>query len=383
MFSSAYCSVLVECEGGFPARFLNLAAEQHIPLWDVRREDTSLWCRADAVDYRRLRPVARRAGVRMRIRKKQGIVFRIRRLGLRVGTVVGVALFCAVLGLLSSRVWVLNVQGNVTISDEDILAALQPLGVYEGADFSRVELTDLRLSALQQLPDLVWLTVNQRGSILTVEVQERTPTEPITDAAPANLTASCDGVILQLDTVRGQPTVKVGDAVRRGDLLISGVMDSKVGPQLKHAAGTVIARTSHTLSVTVPLRDTVQTEERVITRSALSVFGWKIPLYTGGVLPTAAAVADEHRPVTANGVPLPLGITRTRYTYLKDTVITRAPSEALALAEKQLAEKERELLKIFTMQNRDVSTEKTAEGVTVTAVYVGTQNIAEERPIAR
>ena len=380
---SAFCSVLIECQGGYPERFLNLAAAGEIALWDVHRDKESLWCRADAAAYRQLRPIARRAGMRMRIRKKQGIVFRIRRLGLRFGAVAGVALFCLILNVLSSRVWVLRVQGNAAVSDDAILSVLEPLGVYEGASFSDVDLTDLRLTALQQLPDLIWLTVNQHGSIVTVEVQERTPADPIADTAPANLVASCDGVVLQIDTVRGQSAIAVGDAVRRGDLLISGVMDSKVGPQLKHAAGTVLARTTHTLTVTVPCHDTVRAVDREITRSSLSVFGWEIPLYTSGTLPTASESVTERCPVTANGVPLPLGITRTRYTYHKDVPITRTVTEAKALATARLAEQETALFADFAMETRRITTEETSDSVTVTAVYVGTQNIAEERPIAR
>lgn len=380
---SAFCSVLIECQGGYPERFLNSASTQKIALWDVHRNEESLWCRADATAYRQLRPIARRAGMRMRIRKKQGLLFHIRRLGLRLGTVTGIVLFCLILNVLSSRIWVLRVQGNHVVTDEEILTVLKPLGVYEGAVFDDVDLTDLRLTALQQLPDLSWLTVNQNGSIVTVEVQERTPTDPIGDTAPANLVASCDGIILKIDTVRGQSVVAVGDAVRRGDLLISGVMDSKVGPQLKRATGTVLARTTHTLTVTVPLRDTVSMLDHTITRSSLSLFGWQIPLYTSGTLPSASVTSTEHCPVTANGVPLPIGITRTRYTHHQDIPITRTATEARTLATTRLAEQEAALFTNFTAESRDITTTENTDGVTITAVYVGTQNIAVERPIAR
>lgn len=383
MLSSALCSVLIECQGGYPERFLNLAAEQHVPLWDVRRDKESLWCRADAVNYSRLRPVARRAQVRMRVRKKQGIVFRIRRLGLRWGIILGVALFYLVLQLLCSRIWVLRVRGNSTVPAEDIFAVLRPLGVYEGAVFSDVDMTDLRLTALQQLPDLIWLTVNQHGSIVTVEVQERTPITPITETTPANVVAECDGIIVKIDTVRGQPTAKIGDAVRRGDLLISGVMDSKVGPQLKHAAGTVLARTTHTIRCTVPLRDTISAVDRVITRSSLSVFGWKIPLYASGTLSAADTIVTEHHPLTANNIPLPLGITHEQHTYQKEMVITRTQAEALSLAKKELQRTEAALPSDFKVEHRTVHTETTADGITITAVCVGVQNIATERAIAR
>ncbi len=373
--------VLIECEGGYPETFLNTASALQIPLWDVQRREASLWCRASAADYRRLRPAARRACVRMRVRGKRGLPFWLRRRGLRLGPVAGLIVFFILLHLLSSRVWVIRVAGNSTVSDGEILSVLEPLGVREGASFGDVDLTDLRLTTLQQLPELTWLTVNQSGSILTVEVKERTDTEPLTDNTPANLVAVCDGVILGVDAVTGQAMVRPGDAVRGGDLLISGVMDSTVGPQLKKAAGSVIARTTHTLTVTVPLAEDVTVPGREITRPQLNVFGWAIPLYASGdLLGEPTAVSTEY-PLTANGVPLPIGLSVTRFQYTETDLIIRTPEQALTLAEQRLAAVETELRETLTVENRSLEIKTDDRGVTLTAVYIGKQELTVAVPI--
>ncbi len=381
VLSAALYSVYLECQGGYPERFLNAAAEADIPLWDIRHCEASLWCRAAAADYLRLRPVARRAHIRMRVRKKQGLLFRFRRLGLRAGLLCGAVLFFVVLSLLSSRVWVLRVHGNTTVSDDAILDSLKPLGVFEGADLRHVNLPELRLSALQQLPDLIWLTVNQTGSIATVEVQERTPTTPLSANTPANLVAACDGVILHIDTVTGQPMVKAGDAVTRGTLLISGVMDSTVGPQLKHAAGHVLARTTHTLTQTVPLKESVTVVERTVYQPALHVFGWRIPLYASTALEGTPTVSTTYRPLLAADVPLPLGISVTRLAYSGHTPVIRTAEQARALAEQRIAEQLEKLSTSFTLENKQHHFHKTTDAVTVTVRCVGTQELAVESPI--
>ena len=374
-------TLLIECEGGYPETFLNLAAAQRIPLWDVRRQDLSLWCCASAAHYHRLRPVARRAQVRMRVRKKQGPVFALRRMHLRPGMVVGLFLFLALLQLFSSRVWVIRVEGNTTVSDQAICDVLAPLGIYEGADFDNTDLTAVRLTALQQLPQLTWLAVNQNGSILTVEVKERTESAPLTDDTPANLVAACDGVVLHVDTAVGQAMVKAGDAVRRGDLLISGVMDSKVGPQLKHAIGSVTARTTRTLTVTVPLAETVSVPAHTLTRTELSVFGHRIPLYTSNTITGEPTVTVEQHPLTAAGVALPLRLTHTRFHYTMTAVHTHTEAEALTLAEQRLAQQESALQGVFGVESRTVSTQTDATSVTLTATLIGTEEIALSVPI--
>ncbi len=374
-------TVLIECEGGYPERFLNAASAAGVPLWETGRRDASLWCRARAADYRRLRPISRHAGTRMRVRRKYGLPHFLHRHGLRPGMLAGAAVFLLILQLLSSRVWVLRITGNTTVPDSAVRDVLAPLGVREGARFDCVDLTDIRLTALQQLPSLTRLTLNQSGSIVTVEVTERTENTPIAADSPTNLVAACDGIILEVDTFAGQATVEPGDAVRCGDLLISGVMDSKVGPQLKHAAGRVLARTTHTLTVSVPLTEVVTLPDREVVRSHLTVFGLSVPLYTSVPLASNATVVRETHPVTAGGIPLPIGLSTTRYRYDRAVTVTRTPEEALRLAEQQLSAADAELRTVLTVEQRIPATEINDAGVTLTVTFHGTQELGEERPI--
>lgn len=373
--------VLVECEGGYPERWLDLAVAQGITLWDIRRRETALFCRVASSEYRRLRPLARRAGVRMRVREKHGIAHRFRHRRLRLGVVCGVLLFVLLLRLLSSRIWVIRIVGNHTLPDDTVRTALTELGIREGTSFSTVDLTELRLTALQKLPELSWLGVHQSGSMLTVEVTERTENEPTCDTVPANVVAVCDGVVLRIDTACGQAMVTAGDAVRKGDLLISGVTDSKVGPMLKHADGTILARTTHTLSVTVPLSEPVTITDRVISRPSLSAFGLTVPLYTKTAVPEGYRTITERRPLTVGGVELPLGILETRLCYDTVSPLERSPEEATAEAEKRLAEEEINLTEFFTIDTRSVHVETTTCAVTITAVYEGVQEIGQVVPI--
>lgn len=378
---ACFAHVRIELLGGYPERWLNLAAEQGIALWDIHRQEASLFCCVASADYRRLRPLARRAGVRMRVREKHGIAHRFRNRRLRGGTVCGAVIFVLLLQLLSSRIWVIRVIGNHTVPDDTILAALADEGVREGASFAAVDLTELRLTALQRLPELTWLGVNQSGSILTVEVTEQTADIPIGDTAPANVIAACDGVILSIDTTCGQAMVGAGDAVRKGDLLISGVTESKVGPTLKRADGTVIARVSHTLTVTVPLSEPVTVPAYELCRSSLSFFGLTIPLYTDAAVPAGHRTVTERHPLTVGDVPLPLGIIKTRFCYDRATTVTRSVGEATAEAEKRLANEEAALFSAFTADARALSVQTTETAVTLTAVYDGTRAIGETVPI--
>ena len=374
-------NVLIEVIGGYPERWLNLAAENGIVLWEIRHQGASLFCRAVSADYRRLRPLARRAGVRMRIREKHGIFHRFRHRRLRAGVICGTFLFLLLLQLLSSRIWIIRIVGNDTVSEDKIREVLASDGIREGSSFAAVDLTSLRLTSLQKLPELTWLGVHQSGSILTVEVTERASEPPTEDTSPANIIAACDGIVLRIDTLRGQAVVNAGDAVRKGDLLISGITESKVGPTLKRAEGTVLAHTSHTLTVTVPLRESITVPDREIRRPALSVFGLTVPLYTNTTCPEGYRTVIERHPLMVGDIPLPLGITETRLCYDKVTTIQRSVEEATTEAEKRLSEEEAMLSSLLSITDRSLTVHSTDHAVTITAVYVGTREIGTVAPI--
>ena len=61
--------VRFESGGGFPERFLNLCAQAHFPLWEVTSRGGTMKAFTTLKSYKKFRPYARKAGVRLRERK--------------------------------------------------------------------------------------------------------------------------------------------------------------------------------------------------------------------------------------------------------------------------------------------------------------------------
>lgn len=373
-------TVRFEAVGGYPEGLLNMAAEQGIELWNTRRKECSLFANCKAADYRRLRRPARRCGLRMRVRARRGLPFLLRPFRARWGLAVGAIAALVLLQLLSSRIWVITVQGNDRLSDEQILQALEPWGVTVGGNFDTIDIPAAQLAALQQLPDLAWLSVNVSGSVANVLVSERTLSLPVEDTAPANIIAACDGVIVDMDVTGGQAAVQVGDAVRTGDLLIGGVTDSNVGPLLKRASGTVTARVTATVTVTVPLQETVKQEQIRLCRPTVTLFGLQIPLYTSG------KADEEHTErilpylLRAGDKVLPIGWTVQERVTWEEQVIVRTKEEAVAEARRRLTEQERQFAEM-TIEACDKEETDDGATVTVTGRYTVIREIGEIQPI--
>lgn len=373
--------VTLEAEGGYPEELLNRAAEQGVELWDTRRRGVSLIARCRAGDYRRLRRPARRSGMRMRVRSRHGLPFLLRPLHARWGLAVGAVAAFIALQLLSGRVWVITVNGNATLPDEQILRVLEPLGVYVGAAFDEVDVPGTQLAALQQLPQVGWLSINASGSVVEVLVSEREPSLPIEDTAPANVVAACDGVIVEMEVTGGQAAVQVGDAVTKGTLLISGVTDSQVGPLLKRASGSVTARVTVTLTARVPLEEPVKQAGERICRPTLTLFGLRIPLYTSGSIDKEYTESNYERLLRAGDKTLPLGWTVTEWTVWEDGTVRRTAAEALAEAHRRLAEQEAALTDV-TVEEKRIDERQDGTAAVVTGTYTVLREIGVVQEIA-
>ena len=77
------------------------------------------------------------------------------------------------LGASGLYIWDIDIVGNETVSDSEILDALSECGVYIGANWTGFNSDMIRSRALELMPQLSFITVNVHGSRATVIVRER------------------------------------------------------------------------------------------------------------------------------------------------------------------------------------------------------------------
>ena len=151
-------------------------------------------------------------------------------------------------------------EGCETVSSERVLRVLAKNGVRRGTFVFSIHQRSLCNHALLELPELSWLTVNVRGCRATVIVRERIPRpEIVNESEPTNVVARCDALVTEVRALDGEAKVLPGTTVRRGQLLISGVVETKgveapvVGTRYLAGKGEVRGRTWYELSTRIPL----------------------------------------------------------------------------------------------------------------------------------
>ena len=160
-------------------------------------------------------------------------------------------------------VWEIELKGNVNISDGEILSVLTQCGIESGSFWPAFSADSIRSEVLYAIPELSWITVNMRGSLAEVIVVERKlPPEMLYKSECSNIVADKDAFIVEINALEGKDLVKSGDAVKKGDVLISGIVESSYAPpRFLNYLGNVKAETNN---IFIAIRPS-QVQKRILT----------------------------------------------------------------------------------------------------------------------
>ena len=248
--------VILQIEGVYPERMVSLLEAQTVPLWDVHRpRPGALVCTLPARDFPRLRSLNRRCRCRVHILKKGGWRFRLRRLWHRRVLVLGMAVLLLVTHWASRRVWFVEVQGCERMDEAVLLEALREQGICQGRNLKKLPLSDLADFVAARYEELAFVELHVDGVFLRIRAREALAEgERLDQNVPCDLVSTREGVITKVSAYGGRAQVKVGDRVKKGQLLIAGRVTARDGSMTytTHAYGEVLAAVLYKAQVEAP-----------------------------------------------------------------------------------------------------------------------------------
>lgn len=215
------------CVTGFaPERFVNLCGNRGIFLWGINKKENSYFMYMKRVDFFKIAPLVRKTKTKVVLLKKIGLPFLVPEIYKKKMFMLGFMMTFWLWHLSSFFVWKIDLQGNIKITDEDILRTLSQVGVTVGGRVDRIDYEQLEKHLREIYPDIIWISVKQRGTIVEIAVRENdslyTPQKEETPAC--DLVATKDGVLRHLIVRKGVPKASIGKQVKKGDILISGTI---------------------------------------------------------------------------------------------------------------------------------------------------------------
>lgn len=229
------------CEGGISFSDANWKSDLTVEL-TIRR-----------LDYHRLKLICQRKGDTLKLCRRLGIYWTAKGLLHRPVLLFGMALLLFLIFFLPSRVFFVEVEGNNAVPARLIQEAAAECGISFGASRREVRSERVKNALLEAVPQLQWAGVNTRGCVAVISVRERSILEEKeAELGFGHIVALRDGVITSCTATQGNLICGVGQAVGKGDVLISGYTDCGICIRATQAEGEVFAQTRRQLHVVLP-----------------------------------------------------------------------------------------------------------------------------------
>ena len=315
--------------------------------------------------------------------EKHGAAAVLHRYRLRAGVFLGLFIFLLSVSTSSFFIWDINVSGCVNVTADEIRERLSAYGVREGAFIPSLDTNDIASRVLLEAGNLSFLKINLRGTVASVEVRERSEGEgEAVLASPSNLVAKYSGQIERLEVLGGDVKVAYLQPVKKGELLVSGVIDSAaLGYRLVRSRGKVFARVTLTYESKIPLEITEKTYTGAETsKKSIKFFSKTINFSkkTTALYEKYDTIVNEEKIYLFGKIELPIFILTITEREYRETERTLSESEALSRALAEIDEQSREELCGAEILSRSTTAEsKDGELIVRVEVYC-VLDIAEE-----
>lgn len=278
----------------------------------------------------------------------------------RYGLFIALVLTCILYVISAGLVWDVRISGNERLPDYVIENALDNVGFGVGTSWRRIDKNLIESELLIEREDIAWISVNRRGTVAYVEVIESENVGIRENVGPlySNIVADRDGVIEEITVQSGVANVKIGDVVKKGDVLISGIVENEKGVVFCRAQGYVRAESVCDV-VAEAERETV--DKSVIGKSTsyikLFLFDFSINIFKnyGNYENTCDIIEEIRRFALFDKYELPIRIEKAYAHEYTNQAYTRSDGEIIAAAKQELdskiytAFKDADVLKLRTV----------------------------------
>ena len=315
-----------------PAQVMTMLEQNGIELRNIRMPDElTLVALIRRRQQRQLMGLCEKKGLDAKITDRKGLYWKLNALWHRPVLLIGL-LGMILLGMyLPSRIFFVRVEGNAAVPGRLILETAADCGIRFGANRRQVRSEKMKNALLEAMPQLQWAGVNTQGCVAVISVRER-PEEATQqkENTVGSIVASRDGVITSITSTRGNGLCKVGQAVKAGQILISGYTDCGISIRADRAEGEVFAQTNRQTAVIYPL-DRQQRGEilRTETKYSLIIGKNRINFYFGSGISGMSCVKmyEENYMTLPGGFQLPVILVKETWVLYDTKEVSAEPRQ--------------------------------------------------------
>ncbi len=320
----------------------------------------------------------------LEIISRKGIYSHLRKYQKRYGFPFGIIAVMALSIFLSNIVFSIRIVGT---EDESIIYEVREIleeeGLKAGAFIPNLNFLKLQTRLFAIDDDISWVSIGNSGSVVTVNlrlVNEKAETDE--RRIPCNIIATEDAQIIDINVLVGHLEILVGDAVAKGDLLVSGYVERGNGRvYFYHSIANITAVFERTVTFEQSIYERKAIDGETHYSKSLSIFDLDITLPDLTVLDGSYLTDSYTTNLNFFGIELPVGVTTTEYTEQIYKLNIYTLDEAEEIVYNKLENYESNLIGDYEIVDRDITVEKTDTSVVLTCTYTLQGDIGIESPI--
>lgn len=379
--------VRITVEGFFIERFINICKAKEILLWGIRREKASIMhANISIKNFRQIKEISKKTKCRVHIERKKGIPFFLDKYKKRKIFFLGLIIILAVTFGTSKFIWNIEIIGNEKISSEEILNDLSEDGLEIGKLKSKIDINNIINSIRLKRNDISWIGISIKGTNARVKIVESDEKPQIINSNEfCNIVSDKEGIIEKVNASNGTATVKKGDVIKKGDILIGGWMEGKyTGTRYLHAMGEVQAKIWYTATEKVSLKETKKEKTgNEENKYKIKFNNFEINFYkTLSKFEKYDTIYETQKIKIFSDFYIPVELIKCNNSEIIEKEQNYSLEEAKDIAIKRAEEKlNSENLKTEDIVNKNINVNQTEEYVEVEVIYEVLENIGTEEKI--
>ncbi len=303
----------------------------------------------------------------------------------RYGLIFGFV-FLILLMFYSSRVvWKIEINGLNTIERDDVINQLDKAGFSLGTYIPSIDYDVLHNNVLKNSKNLSWISVNIVGNVATVEIKEKISKNESIQPTYTNIVAKYDGYVDSIKVINGKRIVTKGSVVKKGDILISGIINSQAeGVRYEHADGQVMAFVNKSILVKVPFITTTKVYTgKKYTDKTYKIYNFPIKFLSKyGNHSSLYDKIEKKEKLCFLGISnIPIETHTTTYYEYEMKTVELSVSEAVDIAFVQLRNEMDAKLASAELIDKEIKTYYDSDSFYVECVLYCLEDIAEEQEI--
>lgn len=216
--------ILVEIQGFFTERYINLCRINNIKIWNIQNISGGIIRFNIAIkDFKKLKTITRKTKCKIKILDKKGIYFKLfkyRKRRIAILLIFAFVFFCF---LSNSFIWKVDVTGNEYIKESAIIESLKESGIYVGRSKIGLKTKKIVNNLRVLLPDISWVGIDIEGTHVIVNIVEKTKLKDnVNINGIGDIVSDKSGIIKKITVENGTAIPNVGDYIEEGRILIEG-----------------------------------------------------------------------------------------------------------------------------------------------------------------